>query len=132
MEAEEERKQREKQEQEEAERIKKSQKETLESINRVHEHFVNVVTQKVTASSSNEPEKQDASKSDVISNQHIRGSQFGKQNLDSFGVSRAPTLSQMRGRKRKRQLSPEIVRPFRNKNLKKKGSTDNSNKKNRR
>lgn len=128
---EEERKAREKAEQDEAERIKKlqkSQQETAASISRVHQHFVKVVQQNVVV---NPKFMEDPESLDKKSDQMIRvNSRFdkivNKQNYRS--PASCQTLSQMHGKKRKRQLSPEVIRPFRNN---KKKNADKANKRKR-
>ncbi|XP_031778238.1 exosome component 10 [Nasonia vitripennis] len=126
---EEERKAREKAEQEEAERIRKlqkSQQDTAASISRVHEHFVtvvqeNVISPKLTGNAVSADKKspqmiQVNSRFDRIVHKHHNRSPSSYQ-----------TLSQMPGKKRKRQLSPEVIRPFRNN----KSNADKGNKRKR-
>ncbi|XP_012257874.2 exosome component 10 [Athalia rosae] len=87
----EEAKEREKQEKQESDRLKsldKSQKETIESIERVHEHFMNVVTAVTVPVREEQP-------ATVSSTQPAESINTNKKDYKS--------LSQMKGRKRKRQ-----------------------------
>lgn len=130
MVAAEEKREREKQEKEEAERLKKLQKnqeDITASISRVHEHFKKVVqeNQEPIFESTNENQSREIASNELPStNLNRRGSQRNPKIVTSFSPS-LQTLSKMPGKKRKRQLSPETIRP--NKNSRKKSFIDNEN-----
>lgn len=100
----EEKEERERQERVEAERIgrlRRSREETVASINRVHEHFKKM--SRFVPSLNDDPTTNSLAGPEVISSEATL--------VDTILVPEVQSLSQIHGKKRKRQLSPETVRP---------------------
>ncbi|XP_058793468.1 exosome component 10 isoform X2 [Phymastichus coffea] len=120
MVAEEEKLEREKQEKEEAERLKqlqKTQEETSASISRVHDHFLKVVQQPpILNPIKAEPTDpiQESREEEFIMASEPSNSKMNtsRKNKNSPRQKKMQTLGQLYGKKRKRQLSPEVTRPF--------------------
>lgn len=142
MVAEEEKKERERQEKEEAERLKqlqKTQEETSASIDRVREHYLKTVQQPPTSKAVKvEPievdedfEQTNRTEDFIMANQPSNSKKKSFRKKNSPRQKRPQTLGQLHGKKRKRQLSPEITRPF-NRNPRKNDFADDKPSKKRR